>query len=172
MAAVGLPPAGRCVAAVSDASVSDGEMAMPFGGAGSFHRWLMDMLPQPIFVRTASGAILYANRAAAEAVGVAGSGRIERWQFTPRAVPRPANRAAAVNPTGASEPVEGELDLPRGAMSTNGPRMTLPAPSERHAVLLQDRAGAQRMVLSMNRMPFWLVDTAGSQQAVVMYVAS
>ena len=172
MAAVGLPPAGRCVAAVSDASVSDGEMAMPFGGAGSFHRWLMDMLPQPIFVRTASGAILYANRAAAEAVGVAGSGRIERWQFTPRAVSRPANRAAAVNPAGASEPVEGELDLPRGAMSTNGPRMTLPAPSERHAVLLQDRAGAQRMVLSMNRMPFWLVDTAGSQQAVVMYVAS
>ena len=69
-------------------------------------------------------------------------------------------------------PWTGELDLPRGAMSTNGPRMTLPAPSERHAVLLQDRAGAQRMVLSMNRMPFWLVDTAGSQQAVVMYVAS
>ena len=117
-------------------------MSMPFGGAGSFHRWLMDMLPQPIFVRTASGAILYANRAAAEAVGVAGSGRIERWQFTPRAVPRPAGRPASANAganQGASEVVEGELDLPRGAMPASGPRMTLPAPSERHAVLLQDR---------------------------------
>ena len=50
--------------------------------------------------------------------------------------------------------------------------LTLPAPTERHAVLLQDLNGAQRMVLSMHRLPFWLVDRLGMQHAVIMYVAN
>ena len=147
-------------------------------GGGGFHKWLMDMLPQPIFVRTASGAILYANRAAAEAVGVPGGGRIERWQFTPRAVPRPssANNASAMGGGGGgqiSEASEGELDLPRGPIApSSATQLTLPSPTERHAVLLQDRLGFQRTVLSMHRMPFWLVDRSGAQHAIVMYVAS
>lgn len=67
---------------------------------------------------------------------------------------------------------QGELDLPRGALSRGSAQLALPAPTERHAVLLQDRAGAQRMVLSMHRMPFWLIDRAGASHAVVMYVAN
>ena len=51
-------------------------------------------------------------------------------------------------------------------------QLTLPSPTERHAVLLQDRLGFQRTVLSMHRMPFWLVDRSGAQHAIVMYVAS
>ena len=38
---------------------------------------------------------------------------------------------------------QGELDLPRGSIPRGGPQLSLPAPTERHAVLLQDRKHPQ-----------------------------
>ena len=65
------------------------------GGQGGFHQWLMNVLPQPIIVRTSNGGLLYANRAACAAVKSNPGDRLERWQFTPRAVATPGAGAGA-----------------------------------------------------------------------------
>ena len=71
---------------------------------------------------------------------------------------------------------QGEADLlsvlaGANALSPGVPTPPLPAPTERHAVLLQDRHGTFSAVLSMHRLPFWLVDHRGAQHPVVMYCA-
>ena len=134
----------------------------PLSAGGSFHKWLLDMLPLPIVVRTAEGDIIYSNRAACTAVGLLGGGMqlLERWQFTPRAVPRP----------GVNANVEGELDLPRGPMAS---ATALPVPTEGHPVLLQaNRVGGQTAVVMMHRRPFWILDASGAHFAVVLYVGA
>jgi hypothetical protein len=105
-------------------------------------------------VRSASGDIVFANRAAAAMVGLPAGSVVERWQVTPRAT--------------RAEASEGELDLPRKHLGKSAPP-ELPPPTERHPVLLLDRAGQQHHVLSMTRTPFWLVDRHGAQHALVMY---
>ena len=66
---------------------------------------------------------------------------------------------------------QGEADLPRAPLPPSAPVPPLPATTDKHAVLLQDRRGAVRTLLSMRRMPFWLVDADGMKHAVVMYIA-
>merc|ERR1711871_1022804 len=70
-----------------DASLQQNESAPGAGFAGgTFHDWLLGMLPQLIYVRSADGALLYANKAGAEAAGVTPGAVIEAWQVTPAAL--------------------------------------------------------------------------------------
>ena len=139
-------------------------------GEGGFHKWLMDMLPQPVFVRSATGKLLYANRATHEAVGVPTHERIAEWQLTPRAVPRPAG-ASHYRSGEMITTEEGEADLPRIPIQGQPAPRPLPAPTERHAVMLQDQTGTQRCVADMHRIPFWMLDSSHTQHAVVMYMS-
>ena len=149
--------------------------SQPAGQRGdTFFKWLLDMLPQPILVRSSGGAILYANRAAARVVDVppiAGE-RIEPWQVTPR----------STMPADSTRVVDGEADLPRGPIqpwqfdaaasgTAMGVSRALPPPSAGHAVMLQAR-NFRTMLVTMYRIPFWLVDRRGTHHAVVLYVAN
>jgi len=162
------PSAGLLATAGGGVTTNLSKLQSDLEKQGGFHKWLMDMLPQPIFVRTATGAVLYANRATADAVGVLPGRHIERWQLTPRAVPRAGLMGLGNQGSQIAEMVEGERDLPRAAIA--GSPHVLPAPSESHSVLLQDAAGAQRSLLSMHRIPFWMADSGGLHHAVVMYI--
>jgi len=151
-----------------------------FSGGGGFHHWLLDMLPQPIFVRAASGALLFSNAAAATALGMPTGSTIEGWQVTPQVVALDES-ACSVTDTA------GEADLPRGGLPTSLSLPALPAPTERHPVLLQhsgtgtgddggDDGGSygqlcgQQTLLHMARTPFWIVDGSGARHALVLYV--
>ena len=110
--------------------------------------------------------------------GQSASGASEVWLRSPApqrhsVLSRPISLLLACSHARCSLPSsQGELDLPRHPCAPGAPQVALPAPTERHAVLLQDQGGAQRTVISMHRMPFWLVDRTGAQHAVVMYVAN
>ena len=102
-----------------------------------------------------------------DSVGVQLGERLEAWQVTPQMAP-----SSQVNLNGQAD-CTGELDLPKEHSSNRSPP-ALPPPSQHYCVLLQDRGGLQRAVLSMHRIPFWMTSTEGSsmQEAAVMYVGS
>ena len=116
-------------------------------------------------------AILYANRAMAEAVGASHAGQLEAWQLTPRAVPKAsAAMTDGVLPAHGGHSVQGERDLPRVPIPAAGALPPLPAPTKSHTVLVQDAMGVQRSLLSMHRVPFWVADSTSVQHAAVMYI--
>ena len=154
--------------------------------APSDHRKLTDLLPTPVFVRSALGEILYANRAGSLAVGEVPGILPASWQVTPQVAAmthplRMAARAAAMSgaaacPGALAAAGEGELDLPQQPLSIASPE-ELPSATAAHYVLLQGRGAAMRSVLTMHRIPFWLAVPGADgfapteKRAVVMYVA-
>ena len=137
-----------------------------------FYRWLLDVLPQPIFVRNSAGLLLYHNRALSDLVGQPADRKIEPWQVTPQALVSSFGAHVTSLRSGRfAAQTEGELDLPRGAVPHAGSPPSLPPPTPHHGVLLQDGAKQQQTLLSMHRTPFWLLDSNGAtMQAAVMYV--
>jgi hypothetical protein len=142
------------------------------------HRKLLDMLPSPVFVRSATGDILYANRALIDAVGVPEGSVPASWQIAPH-VPgttEPGNNADHARAVALS----GEHDLPPDmpADPSGGlPPVPLPAAQLGISVALTHSQHTQpSAVLQMNRIPFWLAAPAADggvsdqHRAVVLYV--
>lgn len=135
-------------------------------GGDALHKRLLDLLPQPIFLRSAAGNLLYANQACNILVGVNGGGYAEPWQITPQMVMH-----AHLNLMGGTDNA-GEVDIPREPVMGTPPM--LPPPANNFCVLLQDKDGRSRHLISTHRVPFWMAtaDGTGRQRAVVLYVGS
>ena len=153
----------------------------PMAALGVFnsalHRKLLDLLPAPVFVRSAHGEILYANRSGSLAVGEVPGIMPAPWQVTPQVATTPhpsrASRATpAANGATGNNDAEGELDLPRDLLPVSS-TVELPPSSGSYYVLLQGRGASIRTVLTMHRVPFWMSapNAAGMKRGVVMYVA-
>jgi hypothetical protein len=139
------------------------------GGGLQMYKCLLDLIPSPIFVRSADGKILYTNRCGFVTLGEASSALPAAWQVTPQLAPTTHSSRRAGDK-------EGEVDLPRdpvpAATATNEPLPPLPAASHGFSVLIQGRSTPIRAVLLMHRIPFWLASADGSaHSAVCMYVA-
>lgn len=130
----------------------------------ALHKSLLDLLPQPVFVRSATGSLLYCNQAAAYAIGTPRGEVPEAWQVTPQVAPQP-------HVAGVGVESEGELDLPREPVDQRS-SPALPPPSNHFCVLLQDPSGMTRTMLSTHRIPFWMAASDGTKRAVVLYVGS
>lgn len=132
----------------------------------ALHKWLLDLMPQPVFVRSATGSLLYCNQAGAQSVGMPRGEWPESWQVTPQVAPQP-------HAAGVTAETEGELDLLREPVDQRS-SPPLPSPCNHFFVLLQDGTGVTRTVLSTHRIPFWLAasDGSGTKRAAVLYVGS
>ena len=121
---------------------------------GQFFRRLLDMLPNPIFVRTAKGEIIFTNRCGSLTLGGMSGMTPEPWQVTPQvaAQTHPSRQrqsaSAKFNQQGRMSAPEGELDLPIDPVPLNAPPSVteLPPPSNNYYVLLQ---GAMRRAASL-----------------------
>jgi PAS domain-containing protein len=151
---------------------------------GALHRSLLDFLPMPMFVRSATGAILYANRALTDAAGVPAGSVPAPWQVAPQipgststSTPSPtATGGADGGGGGASTGVVPETDLPPDAPASASagsvPSTPLPQPMFNYTVRLADPNNRTSLLQSMHRIPFWLATEDGSnmQRAVCLYV--
>ena len=159
------------------------------GGGLQMYKCVLDLIPSPIFVRSADGKIIYSNRCGYVTLGEAPnalpaawqvtsshvkssqvtSSHVKSWQVTPQLAP-------TTHLSRRTGDKEGEVDLPRdpvpAATATNEPLPPLPAASHGFSVLIQGRSTPIRAVLLMHRIPFWLASPDGSaHSAVCMYVA-
>ena len=154
-------------------------------GMGGLHRTMLDALPQPIFLRSAAGGLLYCNRALCSATLMPKDTWPEAWQVTfpysSRHCLDPASGLLStwaaradglivlypcmqVTPQVAPLPhphsngegyQEGEVDLPRGLVDQRS-APTLPQSTSSFRVLLQDSTGMSRTLLTTWRIPLWL----------------
>ena len=174
-------PAPPCIAPLLHAS-------------GPLHQGLLDLMPQPIFVRSASGTVLYANRALVEVCGVSPGSLPKPWQIAPQfttathtlRLTGEDGGAGGGSTSGSVHGGEGgsvggdtthhELDLPLETVSPGATKPQLPPASQGCAVLLQpaDHTKAPLLLAPLHRIPFWLStdDGSGTQRASVMYVHS
>ena len=174
-------PAPPCIAPLLHAS-------------GPLHQGLLDLMPQPIFVRSASGTVLYANRALVEVCGVSPGSLPKPWQIAPQfttathtlRLTGEDGGAGGGSTSGSVHGGEGgsvggdtthhELDLPLETVSPGATKPQLPPASQGCAVLLQpaDHTKAPLLLAPLHRIPFWLStdDGSGTQRASVMYVNS
>ena len=135
-----------------------------------FHKWLMDMLPQPIFC-----ACGRRRHTVPQPGHIGGRRRIARRDD--RALAAHATRRAQAEQSrqrvrpGRERQRRRRARLAAAALSSTTAGPPLPAPTEGHSVLVQDTTGAQRSILSMHRVPFWMADSTGVQHAVVMYIS-
>ncbi|KOO34634.1 hypothetical protein Ctob_011485 [Chrysochromulina tobinii] len=121
---------------------------------------------QPVFVRSATGSILFCNFAATDAVGLPRGEWPQAWQITPQVVSPPYA-------PGVTSEMRGELDLLRDPVDQHDP-VALPAPTSNFNVLLQNSRGIYQSMLCAHRIPFWMAssDNSGTKRAVVLYVGS
>lgn len=148
---------------------------------GQLYRRLLDMVPAPVFVRTAKGEIIFANRSGLLILGEVPGMTPAPWQVTPQITAHRHPSRAGKTPSAPRfdgrmpQAPEGELDLPPDPVPLDAPSSVteLPAPSTNYYVLLQGRTASTRTVLPMHRIPFWLAteDSSNTQRAVVLYVA-
>ena len=152
-------------AAMSQSLVDFGHMAMDAANK-SLHHGLINLLPQPVFVRSATGSILFCNFAATDAVGLPRGEWPQAWQITPQVVSPPYA-------PGVTSEMRGELDLLRDPVDQHDP-VALPAPTSNFNVLLQNSRGIYQSMLCAHRIPFWMAssDNSGTKRAVVLYVGS
>ena len=184
------------------AGVAHGRSAIPppciaplLHTTGPLHQALLDLLPQPIFVRSAAGVVLYANRALNDACGMPPGSLPQPWQIAPqfttvmhtqrmgnsghgsRGGSHPASRENSVHGgSAASDTANHEMDLPLDIVSPGVGKAPLPPASQSCTVLLHSLDTSKPPVLlsSLHRIPFWLSadDGSGTQRASVMYVHS
>mmetsp|Transcript_4071 Transcript_4071/g.10555 ORF Transcript_4071/g.10555 Transcript_4071/m.10555 type:complete len:391 (+) Transcript_4071:2-1174(+) len=138
-------------------------------GGSMLYKSLLDLMPTPIYVRTAEGQLLFSNRLGSITAGEPPGMLPAPWQVTPQVAPvtHPSRMM-----TGRSADKEGEIDLPRDQIPAGAIGEPLPPPSQGYSVLIQGRSAPIRNVLTMHRIPFWFsASDGGAQSAVVMYVA-
>ena len=160
----------RCAAADAASAAVAQVLAPSLLNDDALHRGLLDYLPVPMLVRSATGAILYANRALTDAAGVATGSVPSAWQVSPQM----PNAPAPPSHVDGSEIIAPEHDLPPDAPSTSGsvPQVPLPPVVLNCSLLLRDSQKRTSVLHPMHRIPFWLATGDGSnlQRAVVLYV--
>lgn len=139
-------------------------------GGNLLYKSLLDLMPTPIYVRTADGQILFANRCGSLAAGELPGMHPAAWQVTPQVAPTTHPSRLRANASRVDK--EGEVDLPHEHIPASAVGEPLPEPVRDYSVLIQGRAAPIRAVLTMHRIPFWVATPDGTaQRAVVMYVA-